>query len=162
MKAILLAGALALASAKLAFAQDPTAVALPYGDIVVSLLGSVDQLIVIAVGSVATWVIAKLPAALAAPVRMILTEQLLKRAVEYGIAATQGAAKGRTLSVNVANDTLAQAAQYAIDNGAPWLISWLGGENGVFRKLIARLDVDDMVYVTETDIGPRFAETPTA
>lgn len=124
-------------------AQDTT-VTLPWGNWLDAILG---QIIMIA-GTVATVIVAFalkfVPATLKAYVdeqRIRQVEQLLQNAIGYGLSAVQGAARGKTLDVNVGNEVVATAAQYAIDNGPGWLINWMGGTSGLRDKIVARLPV---------------------
>lgn len=110
-------------------AYASTAVSIPIGDWISSALVDLASVLVAA----ASWAVAKW----APPVvRTYLTEQLLSRAADYGIAAVSGAVKGKVLTVEVANDVLAEAMSYAVKH-APGTAKWLGGT--LKDKLIARL-----------------------
>lgn len=131
----LLAGALALvyglAVAVPAFAGDAAgAVVIPLGDLVAAFASAVGP----AALALLAWIVNRWVPAI---IRPLLTEQLLTRALDYALAATEGAAKGKVLTVPVANEVLRQAGQYAVDHGAPWLLKWIG--DTVEPKLIARL-----------------------
>lgn len=121
-------------------AEDPvdTIVSIPWGD---WLYDSATTLIAI-IGAIMAWGIRKLPARLVAIAQTDQVEQLLRNAIGYGVNTTAGAAKGKSLTIDVGNEVLEKALQYAIDNGPRWLISWAGGEEGIKGKIIARLDLD--------------------
>lgn len=119
-----------------AIAADAGAVAVPYGDWVAALLAySRDGIIALVVAGLG-YASRNLPASIGSMIETFRVEQLLKRAVDYGIAAAAGAAKGQTLSIPVANEVIRRAMQYASDN-APTLAARLGGT--LQPKVIARL-----------------------
>ena len=72
----------------------------------------------------------------------MLSEQLLNRALDYGLAAVAGAAKGKTLDIPIANKVLLEAAQYALDHGAPWLLKYIGD---LGPKLVARMSAAEVL-----------------
>lgn len=131
LKPILLAaslGAACLATSP-TLAADGATVTVPIGDwIAAGVTDLASVLLAVASYIVARWV----PQA----VRTYLTEQLLQRAVDYAVAVVAGAARGRVLTVPVANQVLAEAMAYAIDH-APGTAKWLG--DTLKPKLLARL-----------------------
>jgi hypothetical protein len=101
-----------------AVAPSPAAVAIPYGDWIASLLAGLrDLLIAIAMVAVARF----LPAA----IRQYLTNEVLAKAVDYAIAAVDGATKGQTLSLPATSAVLAAAENYVVAS-APGLAATLG------------------------------------
>ena len=123
-----------------AFAQDTT-VEVPVGALVDQWIGIVTSVLVMLLLVVSTFVIAKLPKPFQDLARTFLTEQLLRRAVDYGVNAVRGATKDKVVSVDVGNLVVAQSLQYAVDNGSSWLIAWLGGPEAIKKMIIARLPV---------------------
>lgn len=125
--------------------SSDTTVVIPAGD----WLDSVLQNIAGIVGSVIAIVIAfaarNLPSWAGRILLTMQAEQLLTRAAEYGINATRGAVKGKTLEINVGNAAVAKGAQYAVDNGPKWLIDWLGGPAAIRDKIIARIPLAEGV-----------------
>lgn len=118
------------------FAAETGTVTVPYGDWLAALLAySRDAIIAFVVAGLG-YASRNLPGAIGAMIETFRVEQLLKRAVDYGIAAAAGAAKGQTLTIPVANEVIRQAVQYATDN-APSLASRLG--ETLQPKVIARL-----------------------
>jgi len=97
-----------------------------------AILAPVVQILGAILLAVATWAMSFLPPI----VRAMMTEQLLKRAVDYAVATVEGAAAGKVITVPVANEMIRVAAQYAADNG-PKLTQWLADSLG--PKIIARL-----------------------
>jgi hypothetical protein len=124
-------------TADVAFAQASasTTVTIPYGD---WLAAAANSLIVI-LGALLAYGFRLLPAQVVGILQSLRADQLLTKAVEYGINAVAGAAKGKALDVNVGNDVVAEAVNYVIQQGPAWLINWLGGEDGIRRMVIARL-----------------------
>lgn len=99
-----------------------------------------------------TYIGSKLPAAIRVYVNKKNTdavEQLLTRAVESGLNKVSGAAKGKTLTVDVASPVLASAAQFAIDKAPPKLVEFMGGPEGIKESILARLDLAPETSGTE-------------
>lgn len=117
-----------------AFAADGTAIDLPWGDLLSDL--------VYVVGTVAiAFVAKKLHSLLDAKIGKEQTdrvEQLLEKAINFGINQTSGAVAGKALTVDVGNAVLAQAVNYAVSQ-APTLTKWAGGRDAIANKVIARL-----------------------
>ena len=112
-------------------------VTIPWGD---WLASSADTLVTLA-ASVLALALARLPASIVSMLRTWQVDQLLERAIGYGINAVAGAAKGQTLSVPIANKVAEQALEYAIENGSAALIKWMGGAETIKKKVVARLDI---------------------
>jgi len=94
----------------------------------------------------------RLPGQAVAIMQTLRAEQLLQKAIDYGVNATAGAVKDKTLSVTVANEVIAKAMRYAVDNGAPKIVAWMDGADGIGQKLIARLKIEP---AAEHDDGDR-------
>jgi hypothetical protein len=133
----------------LAMAADSTSVVIPYGDYVIELAHVVGSLAV-ALFPVA---IALLPAPVRLVVSAVFGEQLIRNARDYALNAIEGAAKGRTLTVDVGNQVLAQAVEYAVKEGAPWLVRWLGGPEGIRLKLFRLLDLEEQASAEQLGLA---------
>lgn len=94
------------------------------------------------IGVAILWMIRFLPKQLADFLKTMRVEQLLQKAISYGINAVAGATKDKPLSINVGSEVLENAIQYVVDNGPGWLIKWAGGEAGIREKIIARMNLD--------------------
>ncbi len=70
-------------------------------------------------------------------------EMRLERAVSYRRKAVNGAARGKTLSVNVAVPVIAKGTQYVIDTAPPAVIKATGGADGIAARIFRKLDLDD-------------------
>jgi hypothetical protein len=116
-----------------------TVVTVPYGS---WISDAADLLWTVILGAIA-WALRQLPGQAADFLKMLRVEQLLARSKEFGVNRTQGAVAGKALSLNVGNEVLAKALQYAIDNGPKWMIEWMGGAAGVRQKLLARIPTDE-------------------
>lgn len=118
-----------------ALAQDG-AVTVPWGDWLGGLLSYLRDAVIAAVVALVAFAARSLPKQIGDIILAARVEQLLTRAADYGIAAVAGAVKGKTLDVNVTNEVLERAAEYAIAN-APALADKLG--ETLRPKLLARL-----------------------
>lgn len=121
-----------------AYAASDTSVSIPYGQ----ALSDWEPFVLSGFGVLITWALRHLPDNLVAILGNGRVELLLNNAIGYGYNAVAGAAKGKTLDVNVGNKVLAEALQYAIDNAPKWLLTWAGGPEGLAKKIWGRLDLD--------------------
>lgn len=132
------------------FAQDvvvpETVVTFQWGDLLAvfltNLAANPDSAAWTLFGLVMAWVAARLPAPLQWAWRLFQIEQLLEKSLKAGFNSTAGAYEGRALSVNVGNEVIANALQYAIDNGSAAAIKWAGGPEALRQKLLARVTLE--------------------
>ncbi|MER2251885.1 hypothetical protein ABS772_18365 [Methylorubrum podarium] len=123
------------------------AVILPWGDWLVALAVSLrEPLLTILVPIIAGYVIQAIRkiypwAALFLSQKRV--EMMLEAAVGYGLNAVQGAAKGKTLSANVAVPVIAKGTQYVIDTAPAAVIKAAGGADGIAARMFRKLDLDD-------------------
>lgn len=120
-----------------------TIVNVPWGD----WLFESAQVVIAVLGAVVMWGLRQLPARIVAVIQTGQLDQLLLRAIDFGINKTAGAAKGKTLNVDVGSEVLEQALQYAIDNAPKWMVAWAGGADGLRAKIIARLNLEGKAAV---------------
>ena len=139
MKLFALMGAILLALVSPAFAAD---VVVPWGDWLSALLASGREVVVGLVLAVIAWLVRKLPAQAGEIITAMRLEQLLTRAVDYGIAAVDGAAKGKVLTVPITNSVIAEAVNYAV-RSAPTLADKFG--DTLRAKILARLSAQGLV-----------------
>ncbi len=155
------AGALVLAIVALfllpltgAFAQTvvektvDTTIEIPIGQ----WISAAGELVLLAIPVAFAWLCRLLPTQLANALVAFRAEQLLGKAVTYGINATAGAVKDRPLSIDVGSEVIQNALQFAIDN-APSLVKTLGGTDLIRQKIIARLSLDENVAVDPRNPG---------
>lgn len=116
----------------------------PLDDKVVIPWGNAVGQIALLIGSCAASMVALafrvLPAQWAAAGKTARVDQLLERAIQYGANVVEGGTRDKEISVEVANDMIEAAAEYAIKHGADTVIQWAGGASGIRDKIIARLD----------------------
>ena len=115
------------------------AVTLPYGDLVAEAAHIASALIT----PVVLLLLGKLTGPVGLFLRTFLGETLIRNAVAYAVNAVEGAAKGKTLSIPVGSAVLAEAVQYAVDQGPKWLVNTLGGPEGIRQKVFRSLDLDE-------------------
>lgn len=125
---------------------DAAAVTVPWGNwldaFIVQIVLPILATVLLAI---LAWAAKFLPASLrayATTKNTAAVEQLLQRAITFGLNMIQGAAAGQTLSVPLGSAVLATSAQYAIDHGPAWLLQVMGGEQGVREKILARLPIE--------------------
>lgn len=117
--------------------SDSTKVVWAWGDILSKGAATIASLVIAGIALAAR----QLPAQFAAIFSNSRVQTLVDNAVNYGINAVAGAVKGKTLEVDVGNQVLAQALQYAVDNAPAYLLSWAGGADGLAKKIMAKLDL---------------------
>lgn len=119
-------------------------VTVPWGDWTAEALGLAAVL-------VAGWIGRAIPSAVRQWAAKLLgdrVDQLLERAIQYGINAVAGAVRGKTLSLDTGLDVANEALDYAVKH-APKLVQELGvGE--VREKILARLDLDEWAAIGAT------------
>lgn len=116
-------------------------VSVPWGDWVASVLTIGSDNLLLLVAAFLAFIVRQLPSRIVAILQTWQVEQILARAIVAGINKTAGAAQGKAMTVEIANEVIAKAVQYVVDNGPSWLIKWVGGEEGIRDKVIARLPV---------------------
>lgn len=149
---------LVLAFAPELLAQAPTVVvpapAESDGKVVIEygswLTKGLDLIVPILMG-VIVWLMRKLPASVVAMIEMFRVEQLLKRAIDYGVNATKGAVAGARLDIPVANKVLEAAGDYAVAQ-APALVEKLGGLEALLQKLLARIEVSSVASIETLNV----------
>jgi hypothetical protein len=112
-----------LGLASTAFAGEGAALAssvvvVPWGAWVSSALASLGSIAV----ALLSFIVAKWAPAY---VRVLLTDDLICKAVNYGFGAVEGAVAGKTLTLETTHSVLAAAEQYAVAS-APAISKWLG------------------------------------
>ncbi|UMY16676.1 hypothetical protein MMB17_18615 [Methylobacterium organophilum] len=153
--------AFAQAAATIAEPSNNTAVVtVPYGSWLTSAAAGIQEIVVSVIMAVIAFACRRLPAAAGAVVRGILTQQLVERAIAFGMSTVAGAVAGKTLSVPVGNAVLANALNYAVTNAPTWFVKWIGGEQAIRDHIIALLPMEEQASLagaTATAITP----TPT-
>lgn len=138
MNRFLFVCALALCCAP-AYAAD---VQIPWGDWLSAALTYFREVVVAVVVAGIGWTARKLPGQAGEIITAMRLEQLLTRAVDYGLAAVEGSAKGKVLTVGVTNSVIAEAVSYAV-RSAPGLAEQFAGS--LRAKVLARLSAQGVV-----------------
>lgn len=128
-------------TASAALAQT-TAVQVPVGNWTVATLAFIRDSIPAIVAGVVAWGFRFLPEQIVAILKGMRVEQIISRGIDYGINAVVGAVRGKTLSVDVANEVIAEALQYILDRIPGALLSWIGGPDKLKGMIAARLNVE--------------------
>jgi hypothetical protein len=121
-------------------APDAETVVIPYGNWIEAVLDRFLQIIVAAAMVAITIISRSLPKWLVPIVGTFLTEQNISRGISYGANMVKGATKDKTLSVDVGSQVVAQAVQYVINSAPAFLIKFMGGEEGIRDKVLARIN----------------------
>lgn len=121
-----------------ALAATATEVTVAYGD----LLQQASGVILTLAAAAMAWAFRALPPSILTLIKVWQVDQLLAKAIEYGINTVVGASKDRTLTFDMGNAVLAKAVQYVVDHAPGWLIAWAGGPEMIRQKLIARMDIE--------------------
>lgn len=152
--------AAAIAQAVASAVAPDTAVTVPWGDWLAGILAEVAASIGVILLAVLAWAARFLPAGLSAWAtnqRIKQVEQLLERAVLFGINQLEDKVKGKAITFDVQQKIIADAVNYAIDHGPAKIIAWLGGEKAIREKIIARLPSPATANVVTTVPGPTVA-----
>jgi hypothetical protein len=133
-----------------AFAQEAAeTVTIPYGSWIEQSAPAIASVVM----AILAWLMRKLPAAVVDMLRTMKAEQLLEKAVTYGVNSVAGASFDKKLTVSVGNAVIANGVQYAVDNGPGWMTKWLGGPEAIAAKIIARLPLEDNAAVAVSALG---------
>lgn len=131
-----------LAQAASSVAPPGSVVVIPEGDWAAQVSPIIHDALLALVTGLVAWALRSLPAG----IRVFVTDgiisqvdDLLDKAVDWGIAAVAGATKDKVWTITVGNAVVAKAVQYVIDHGPAWLITWMGGQAAITQKVIARV-----------------------
>ena len=79
-------------------------------------------------------------------------DQLLTKAITFGVNTVVGAEQGKTLTINTAYPVLNQALAYVLEHGPSWLEQFAGTPDQLAQKIVARLPLDPEIPM------PNFAQ----
>lgn len=111
---------------------------LPYGDYITA---SADWAMPIVLAGIA-WLFRKIPPQFASLLQALRVDQLLEKAVGWGLNSVKGAVAGKVLDVETGNKVLNAAVDYAIQH-APQVVELAGGPTRLKEKILARLLLDE-------------------
>lgn len=94
----------------------------------------------------------KLPAPILWALKLYGEQKLVEQAVNMGINAVPGAAKGEALSINVGSQVLAHALQWVVDTVPGFVVSLMGGEDGIKAKIFAALHLEPDASAAELGV----------
>jgi hypothetical protein len=129
---------LLFAPAQAAEAVAAGSIRLPVGEWIAAAASLAAPVIAIAYA----YLLRQLPEQLVGILRTLRVEQILDKAIAYGINAVAGAAQGKNLDVKLGSEVLAEAVQYTIDRAPGWVIQWTGGREGIEKMIAARLPME--------------------
>lgn len=134
-------------------ATPATTVTVPWG----AWLAAAAPDLTAALVAVALWLLRQLPSEISAHLRTQRVEQVLSRAIGYGLNSVAGAAHDRVLTVDVGSAVLSAALGYVVAHAPAWLVEWMGGEDDVAEKIWARLRIADDVGMSADEALDRAA-----
>jgi len=125
------------ATPALAQATTDTTLSVPIG----SIVGDVASYLALGLAGVVVWGLRFLPPQLYALAMTTRVDQLLTKAISYGLNVVRGASQDKVLTIDVGNLVLKEALAFALTHGPSLLKSWAGEPLQVAEKLWARLDL---------------------
>lgn len=144
-----------LASAPVATAAP--SVTIPVGAWTGGILDWLAEIMLGAAGLFIAFLSRNLPASVVGLVSMLVTEQTLKRAIDWAFAQVKTATKGKEVTIPTANALLDAAAEYVVAN-APSLAGKLG--ETLRPKLVARLSAEGVMPAESTATADLRAPLP--
>lgn len=106
-----------------------------------AILGNVATFLASFAALFVTFLFRALPGEWAAMAKTARVDHLLEKAIQYGANTVKDATLDKKMTVPVANDVIEKAVEYALEMGPPTITNWVGGEDGLRKKIIARIDV---------------------
>ncbi len=130
-------------------------VTIPWGSFLDQLILILSPEIVGLVALAVAWIFSKLPAQLVTNLKAAHADVLVNRAVNQAIALVEGAVKGKTVNVTIANQLIDTAVSLLVQN-APWLVKELGSRVGtVMAGKLADLNMlDDQAHAGNLQVAP--------
>lgn len=116
------------------------AVSVPIGDWLAGASAYLGE----ALAALALLMLRRLPSQLVALLQTLRVEQLLEKAIQYGVNSVAGASTGRVMTITVGNKVLAEAMRYAADRAPASIIRWIGGPERLAEMIWARLELDSV------------------
>jgi hypothetical protein len=116
---------------------EPDVVTIPYGEII----SAAASYIATALIAVSMWALRFVPGQIRAMLMTMRVDQLLGKAIAFGVNATAGAVKDKVLTIEVSNRVLREALSYALLHGGPLVKRFAGSPVDIAEKLWARLEV---------------------
>lgn len=98
--------------------------------------------------------------ALATPAVKAEAVSLAADAINWGVQAVAGAAKGKELDINVGNAVVAAAAQQALNTWPAAVIAKLGGADGVKQWIITQLEDHGVILPDSSTAAAVIASAP--
>ena len=151
-----LAGAALLSAAFADGAAPANAVTIPWGDwLVAALQPAAAVLVPVAAAAVAAGVARVAPWAASVLTRERV-EAAIRAGADYGQNAVAGAAKGRSVSVDLGPAVVAAGARHVLDTAPAQVVRTAGGPEGVATRIFRALPLDAQASA-ETVLAPALA-----
>ncbi len=140
--------------------KHPTAALIPWGLYISELAGIVSTVLL----PILVWVTMFAIRRVAPWVELVLTqarvESMVTNCMNWGLNAVQGAAKGKTLSVDLGSKVIAEAANRMLTSNTPQkVIDSVGGAKGLAERVYRNLNLEEDA-TPERVINPAIASYP--
>lgn len=153
LKTIVAAIVLFALACSVAMAQA-TSVSIPYGDWIVASLPVLSFIVLVLVIFGLGYALKFLPPWAQALITPALEKEAIvwaSRALNWGVQAIAGAAKGKELDIPVGNAVIAKAAQDFIDSAPKAVVDRLGGIEGVKKYLLKQAEDHGVILATDSN-----------
>jgi hypothetical protein len=136
-----------MSPAHAAAALPATGVSLPWGDWLTGLLRPVSAVLVPLAAAAVTAGIAKVAPWAASVLTCDRVEAAIRAGAEFGQNAVAGAAKGRTVSVDLGSAVVAAGARHVLATAPAHVVRRAGGTEGVAARIFRALPLDPQASV---------------
>mgnify|MGYP006950201168 CR=1 FL=1 len=146
-----------LSPAHAAAAPPAAGVSLPWGDWLTGLLQPVSAFLVPLAAAAVTAGIARVAPWAASVLTRDRVEAAIRAGAEFGQNAVAGAAKGRTVSVDLGSAVVAAGARHVLATAPAHVVRSAGGTEGVAARIFRALPLDPQASAA-TVLAPALAE----
>jgi hypothetical protein len=127
-----------------------TLVQVPVGDWFGTALGY----LVLSLGGVVAWAFRRLPGRISAILLTAQADQLMARALVYGINAVVGATRDKVWTIDVRNQVLKEMVTYALTHGSATVKDFMGRPADIAEMSYSRIDAPTADVVQKPAVLP--------
>lgn len=127
-----------------------TAVIVPWGSYLVAIVEPLKEVLVTILVGVVMALVARLGPLATMVISEALVESTMRKWLDYGLAATEGAMKGKSVSFDIGSKVIAKTINRAQDRAAVngvsrWVLNKAGGPRELAQKVIRMLPIEEGV-----------------